>query len=480
MSSAIENEETPAEKRASLQEQTHAKMVSSPIGRLVITLAVPSIISLMVTAIYNLTDTFFVGQLGTSASAGVGIVYPLMTIINSVGLLFGKGTGTCIARLLGNCDTRKAEEFGVLGLYAVFAVCILLAAPALALATPLARFLGATDSMMVYSVGYITFILIAMPFKAASVTLSSMLRFQGYFARSMVGLSSGAILNVILDPLFIFGFHWGVKGAAIATMLSEIFSYAVLTIQFHREGSIRLRYKEFHFSRDYLSTIIRGGFPSLVKNSLSSVATILLNVSAGIYGDAAVAALSIVARFIHVCQTVFFGIGESCQSVCSFNYGARHYDRVRACFWFCIRTGLVMMLAISFLSWLGAPDIIALFRRDDAEVIRIGTIALKLQLTMLPLIPVCSTAFVMLQGIGKNTQAMLVGIGRQGMFLVPILLVLPHFFGLTGILAAQPISDFLAFLQAMFLVRPVLAELSRMQTAEGGSQPITLRETLPL
>jgi Na+-driven multidrug efflux pump len=139
-----------------------------------------------------------------------------------------------------------------------------------------------------------------------------------------------------------------------------------------------------------------------------------------------------------------------------------------------------MMLAISFLSWLGAPDIIALFRRDDAEVIRIGTIALKLQLTMLPLIPVCSTAFVMLQGIGKNTQAMLVGIGRQGMFLVPILLVLPHFFGLTGILAAQPISDFLAFLQAMFLVRPVLAELSRMQTAEGGPQPITLRETLPL
>jgi putative efflux protein, MATE family len=448
-------------KEQSVNEQTYERMVNSPLRQLIIILAVPSIISILVTNVYNMADTYFVGQLGTSATAGVGIVYPLMTLIYAIGLTFGKGTGTWIARLLGNRDICKAEEVAVLGLYTVFGVGTVLTVLGLIFLKPLTFLLGSTESMAPYAMEYIRYILIAMPFAAAQVTLSSMLRFQGFFYSSMVGLGCGALLNVGLDPIFIFVLGWGVKGAGIATMLSQIFSFYVLLAQFRRKGSIRINRKNFHLSYMNLSVILRGGFPSFVKNGLSSFANVLLNMAAGVYGDAAVAAISIVARFIYMCQQIFFGVGESCQSVSSFNYGAKRNDRVLKSFWFCIRLGLCMMLALSVVSWLGAADIIAVFRRDDAEVICIGTTALRLQLLMLPLIPVSSTAFVMLQGIGKNTKAMLVGVGRQGLFLVPILLVLQHYFGITGLLAAQPCSDLLAFLLAIILVKPVLKELKK-------------------
>ena len=446
-----------------VQEQTYEQMTNSPLERLVITLAVPSVISLMVTAFYNLADTFFVGQLGTSATAGVGIAYPLMTLIQASGLMFGKGGGTRIAILLGRRDVKSAEEIAVLGFASAFGVGAVLSVIGLIFLRPLTFLLGSTKSMAPYAMSYLLYILIAMPFKASSVTLSSMLRFQGFFMRSMVGLSCGALLNVVLDPIFIFLLHLGVPGAAIATMLSEMFSFCVLLYQFRRKGSIRISRHNLRVSANLMGAIVRGGFPSLLKNGLSSFATVLLNTTAGVYGDAAVAAISIVARFVHVCQTMFFGIGESCQSVCSFNFGAKRYERVLKCFWFCIRFGFILMLLISAVSFLAAPDIVAAFRRDDPEVIRIGTLALQLQLFMLPLIPVPSTAFVMLQGIGKNTRALLVGTGRQGMFLVPILFIIPHFLGLTGLLLAQPISDFLAFLQAALLVKPILAELKWLQ-----------------
>lgn len=447
------------EKQRSVKELTYSRMVESPLQRLIVVLAVPSVVSLMITAFYNLADTFFVGQLGTSATAGVGIVYPVMTLIQATGLMFGKGTGTCIARLLGNHDIQKAEEVAILGLYAVFGIGLILAVVGLIFLKPLTFFLGATESMEPYAMAYIRYILIAIPFKASAVTLSSMLRFQGFFNRSMIGLSSGALLNIALDPLFIFILGWGVKGAAVATMLSEMFSFCILMVQFKRAGSLRIRRQNFCLSYMNVYVIIQGGFPSFVKNGLSSFSIVLLNSVAGIYGDAAVAAISIVTRFVHMCQIISFGVGESCQSVCSFNYGAKRYDRVLECFWFCIRLGVIMMLTLSVISWLMASDIVAMFRRDDAEVIRVGTIALRLQLTMLPLIPVCATAFVMLQGIGKNARAMLAGVGRQGLFLIPILLILPRYFGMTGILIAQPCSDLMAFLLAIVLTRPVLSEL---------------------
>lgn len=441
------------------RQETYDYMVCSSVSRLIITLAVPSVLSLMISSFYNLADTYFVGQIGTSATAAVGVAYPLMTLIQAIGLMFGKGCGTSVARLLGKQDTEQAEEMAIWGVSAVFAFTSVLMLAGLLLTDPLTIILGSTPTIAPFAKAYMVYVLIAMPFHASSVTLSSLLRFQGMFTRSMVGLSSGAILNVVLDPIFIFGLGMGIKGAAMATMLSEMVSFFILLLQFRNKASIHLSFYRLRFSWKALIELLSGGLPSFMKNGLSSIAAVLLNTAAGVYGDAAVAAFSIVSRYVHMCQTIYFGVGESYQSLCSFNYGAKKFERIISGFWFCIKLGIIYVLAVSSLSYLFARPIVALFRRDDLQVIQIGVLAMRAQMATLFLLPLCSTAFVMLQGIGKNGRAMLSGTARQGLFLVPILLVLPKTFGLWGIILAQPCSDILAFLISVYLVRPVLKEL---------------------
>ena len=445
----------------------YREMVESPVEPLILRMAIPSVISLLITSVYNLADTYFVGRLGTSATGAVGIVYPLMTLNLALGLMFGKGTGTLMGRQLGSREIRKAEQTAAQGLVSVLCLLSVLMALGLIFIHPLVELLGATDSMRGFTVIYARYILISMPFKAAATSLSCILRFQGFAKRSMYGLASGAVLNILLDPLLMFGLGMGFAGAGAATMIGEIVTFFVLLWQCTRGDCIPIRLNRFRFSWKTLKEIFGGGFSSLLKNGLSSVASVLLNRAARPYGDAVIAAFIIVNRLVHMCQQIYFGLGEGYQTVCSYNYGAKQYHRVRQGFWYCIKVGgaLLVMIAVAFLF---PEELIGLFRKDDPEVIYYGSRILRASMATLSLLPVCATGFVMLQGIGKNKDAAIVGSGRQGLFLLPLILILPRLFGVNGLIAVQPCSDVLSTLLGVWILRPNLRRLKALEENHQG------------
>ena len=440
------------------QGAKYHEMVDSPLEPLIIRMSIPSIVSLLITSIYNLADTYFVGKLGTSATGAVGIVYPLMTLILAFGLMFGKGTGTLMGRQLGKRDLESARRTAAQGLVYVTFLAGVLMAVGLIFIDPLVELLGATESMRAYTVIYARFILLTMPFKAAGTALSCILRFQGFSKRSMYGLGSGAVLNIFLDPVLMFGLGMGFAGAGAATLAGEMVSCFVLLWQCNRKDCIPVSLRSFSLYWPGLREILGGGFSSLLKNGLSSLASVLLNRAARPYGDAAIAAFIVVNRLVHMCQQIYFGIGEGYQTVCSYNYGAGRYRRVKAGFWFCIKLGGALLLVI-LVAFLFPEQIISLFREDDPAVIEYGSWILRAQMATLSLLPVCSTGFVMLQGIGRNRDAAIVGSGRQGLFLVPLILILPRFWGLAGLIAVQPCSDVLSTILGILILRPNLKKL---------------------
>ena len=454
--------QTPEEEQAA----KFREMVETPLEPLIIRMSIPSIISLLITSVYNLADTYFVGILGTSATGAVGIVYPLMTLIMALGLMFGKGAGTLMGRQLGARDVERAQRTAAQGLVYAASLGLLLMAAGLIFINPLVDLLGTTDSMREYTINYARFILLTMPFKAAGTALSCILRFQGFARRSMYGLGSGAVLNIFLDPLLMFGAGMGFAGAGAATLMGEITSCMILLWQCNRKGCVPISLRSFSLDGRGFLDILGGGFSSLLKNGLSSLASVLLNRAARPYGDAVIAAFVVVNRLVHMCQQIYFGIGEGYQTVCSYNYGAGQFRRVRSGFWFCIKLG-VLLLAVIAVAQIFPEQIIALFRKDDPEVIRYGAIILRAQMATLSLLPVCSAGFVMLQGIGKNRDAAIVGSGRQGLFLVPLILILPRFLGLPGLIAVQPCSDMLSTLLGIVMLRPTLRELNAEVRGEG-------------
>ena len=437
----------------------YREMVESPVEPLILRMAIPSVISLLITSVYNLADTYFVGRLGTSATGAVGIVYPLMTLNLALGLMFGKGTGTLMGRQLGSREIRKAEQTAAQGLVSVLCLLSVLMALGLIFIHPLVELLGATDSMRGFTVIYARYILISMPFKAAATSLSYILRFQGF--------ASGAVLNILLDPLLMFGLGMGFAGAGAATMIGEIVTFFVLLWQCTRGDCIPIRLNRFRFSWKTLKEIFGGGFSSLLKNGLSSVASVLLNRAARPYGDAVIAAFIIVNRLVHMCQQIYFGLGEGYQTVCSYNYGAKQYHRVRQGFWYCIKVGaaLLVMIAVAFLF---PEELIGLFRKDDPEVIYYGSRILRASMATLSLLPVCATGFVMLQGIGRNRDAAIVGSGRQGLFLLPLILILPRLFRVNGLIAVQPCSDVLSTALGAWILRPNLRRLKALEENHQG------------
>ena len=443
------------------QLDKYREMTETPVERLIIRLAIPSTISLLVTSVYNLADTFFVGQLGNSATGAVGLVYPLMTIINAIGLMFGKGTGTLLGRQLGGKSGREAEHTMAQGFIFSLLLGSLFMIGGLLFINPLATLLGTTESMRPYTVTYARYILLALPFKAAATCLSFSLRFQGYSFQATWGLACGAILNIVLDPLLISVAGLGLAGAAIATTTGEIVSCLTLMWMATRPGCVPLRLRNMLPDFRSFADICKNGFSSLIKHCLSSVATIMLNTAAGLFGDGVVAAFTIVSRLVHIGQMIYFGVSDGYQPVCSYNYGAGFYERIRRGYWFCIKLGAMLVILVAVTCAFAEP-IIAAFR-DDAAVIAVGSQILRVQMLTLTLLPVSSAGFVMLQGIGCNGPAAILGSGRQGLFLLPLLLILPRIWGLPGLIAVQPCSDILATLLSAIILRPHLRRLRQLE-----------------
>ena len=422
----------------------HEFLTAAPIPRVICTMAVPTIISMMVSSFYNIADTYFVSQISTQATAAVGVVFTLMTVFQAVGFFFGHGSGNYMAISLGAGDRREAEKMAVTGLAYALALAIVLAAAAFVMMRPLCMALGCTPTILPYAESYTAPILLGAPFSVGSFVLNVQLRQQGSAAYGVVGMMSGAILNIALDPLLIFGCGLGIRGASLATMISQMVSLFILLRMTRRGENVRLRAENFSFAPKYVAGIFTGGTPSLTRQVLNSVSTLLLNVSAAVYGDSAIAAMTIVTRITFLANSAVIGLGQGYQPLCGFCFGARKFDRLIKGYWFCVGVGTLFFTVASVVGTLLDTEIIALFR-DDAEVISIGAEALRWQLLTFPLGAVIMLSNMAMQSIRKPIRASLLAAAQRGLFFVPLLLVLPRIYGLQGIEMSQPIADVCAF-----------------------------------
>ena len=441
------------------QEQKFHQMTETPVGSLICRLALPCILSMLVTSFYNMADTFFVGMLkNDSVTGAVGVVFSVMAVIQAVGFFFGHGSGNFISRELGKQNFEEASNMAATGFFSALAAGLLICVLGQLFLEPLAILLGSTPTILPYSTAYLRVILIGAPWMTASLVLNNQLRFQGSAVYGMVGIISGAVLNIALDPLLIFGFDMGIAGAAWATIFSQFVSFCLLLVGCSRGGNLRIRISRVQLKWFYFKRIIQGGLPSLARQGLASVATICLNQAARPYGDAAIAAMSVVQRIAMFGASTMIGFGQGFQPVCGFNYGARLYKRVRDGFWFCVKTATVFLLAVGILGFVFAPQLIALFR-DSPEVIAFGAAALRFQ---------CVTFFfqgwivmsnMMLQTMGRTVPATFLAMARQGIFFIPLVWILSSTLGFLGVQMTQAVSDVLTLACAIPIQMKVLREL---------------------
>lgn len=436
-------------------------LTQAPVSRVILTMAVPTIVSMLVTCFYVIVDTYFVGQLNTQSTAAVGIVFPLMSLIQAIGSFFGHGSGAYMSRELGARRTDYASSMATTGLVYALLTGILIAVVALLFLRPLSLVLGSTATSLPFTEQYMVIILLGAPFQIASFTLNSQLRMQGNARYAMWGIISGALLNVILDPILIFACGLQLRGAALATVIGQTVSVAVLLAMCHFRATtgVRLRPRFFSLHWHYVREIVYGGSPSLSRQGLASISVVLLNVAASGYGDAAVAAMSIVSRVTMFVMAVIVGLGQGFQPFCGYCYGAALYNRLRHGFWFTVRVGFIFLLFFSAVFFCFAEQTIAIFR-DDAIVIAVGSTALRWHLAVYPLNAYIMAGNMMLQTTRRPLRANVLSSARRGLVFIPFILILPHLFGLMGIAMCQAVCDVVTFIIAIPIVRSAFREMT--------------------
>lgn len=446
------------------KEEKYRQMIETPVNKLIPRLAVPTIISMLVTSIYNMADTFFVSQISTSASGAVGVMFSAMAMIQAIGFTLGMGSGNNISRALGNREEEKASWLAAVAFYTAGIIGIIILIFGTLFSRQMVYLLGATPTIAPYAQDYARYILIAAPFMMTSFVMNNILRAQGNAMFAMIGITTGGVMNMILDPILIFGFHMGISGAAIATMVSQMISFCILLRQCNgRPDCIKIQISRFRPSLAVYGEILHAGLPSFCRQGLASVAAVVLNFAAGPYGDAAIAAMSIVTRFMMFINSSLIGFGQGFQPVCGFNFGAKRYDRVLEAFWFCVKVAVILLTVLGITAFLFSRPIVTSFRREDLEVIEIGTLALRLQLLTMPFQAWVIMVNMLTQSIGYGFRASVVAMGRQGLFLIPALMILPRALGILGLQVSQPIADMLTFVLATVIVIGVLKELGQLK-----------------
>lgn len=442
----------------SATEKRFRDLTETPVPVLITRLSIPTIISMLVTAIYNAADTFFVGRISTEAIAAVGLSFSVMAVIQAMGFFCGQGSGTCLSRMLGAGNIKEAKEMSATGLALAMILGFLTAVLVIFNTKPLALFLGATGGTLNDTVDYIRIIVLGAPFMMGQFALNNQLRFQGSAIYAMYGLLVGAVLNIGLDPLLIFGFGLGVRGAAIATISGQIISFFILLRGCSKGPNIAPSIKNVRLNPTNIIRIVNGGAASLFRQGLAAVATALLNRAAGVYGDAAIAGMSVTTRVMMFVASAMIGFGQGYQPVCAFNYGADKKDRVKEGYFFCVKYGTLFLVVMAALCIIFAPSIIGFFR-DDPEVIEVGSSALRYQAAALPFLAVTVITNMMLQAIGKGLKASITSAARSGLFFVPLIIILPRLFMLKGVEMTQAVSDVLS----LFLAVPMAySELKRL------------------
>lgn len=471
------------------QNRKYEKMTKEPIKKLIPKLAIPTIISMLVSSFYNMADTYFVGKLDTSASAGVSVALPVMAIIQALGFFCGFGSGNFMSRSLGRKDSDSAKKMASVGFFsAIILGCIIVVLGEIFI-EPLVNALGATNTNGVYAKDYTRILLVGAPFMMGSYVLNNQIRFQGNAAYSMIGITSGAIINVFLDPLFIFSLNLGAGGAALATVISQIIGFTILLIVNFKTDCLTIKLKNFVPSVSLYKEICIGGAPSLLRQGLMSVSSLFLNRISKEYGileaasilqiseleitkelanksaDIVITAMSVVSKVMFFASSALIGFGQGFQPVCAFNYGAKKYARVREAFKFCVICATIFLLIVSVIYSAFAKDLVKMVR-NDSRVIEIGVKALYLQCVSLPFMGLVIMSNMMLQSMGKVFRASLLAVSRQGLFFIPAIIIAPMILGLNGVLVSQTISDLCSFSIALPIQIGIMSELKRIEENE--------------
>lgn len=434
------------------REEQYIKMTETPVQKLIITLSVPTIISMLITSIYNMADTAFVGQLGTSASGAVGVVFGFMAIIQAIGFMFGQGSGSILSRRLGQRDYEKASRIASTGFFCSLICGLAIMILGLIFINPLVFFLGSTTTIAPYARIYITYILAACPPMIASFVMNNILRYEGKASLGMIGMLAGSLLNIAGDPILMFGFHLGIAGAGLSTAISQYISFFILFYMFfNKKTQTRLSIKKADPSPAVIADICATGLPSLIRQALASVATMLLNKEAGFFGDAAVAAMSIVSRISMFIFSFALGIGQGFQPISAFNYGAKKYNRVKSACFYTVLFSEAIIIIISAIVLIYSGQLIQIFR-NDPKVIQIGTRALRLHCLTLIFMPFGTVTEMLLQSTGHRFQASIVSSLRSGVIFIPSLIILSCLRGLAGIQEAQPLSYVLTVIPSAYMM----------------------------
>ena len=433
-------------------------LTQAPVHRVIGAMAIPTIISMLLTSMYNLVDTFFVGKINTQSTAAVGIVFSVMFFIQAFSFFFGNGSGNYISRQLGAQNTKDAEVMASTGLFYTLVFSLIVMLLGWFFLEPISILLGSTPTILPYTRQYLGISLLGTPFIMGTFCINNQMRFQGFTKYSVYGAISGSIINCLLDPVFIFGFSMGVSGAAVASVIGQICGFVIMLIMSQKEGVIHYTHRRISFEGRFVKEIIAGGTPSISRQGLASVSTIALNSVAGNYGDAAIAAMSIVTRISMFIFSVIVGLGQGFQPMCGFCYGAKLYDRVKEGFWFSTKIGTFFLLFWSVVLIIFSGEVVSLFR-DDPEVIAIGIPALRYQMIIFPACSFMLMANMMMQTCRKTIRANILAASRQGLFFIPLIFVLPYFYGLFGVEICQAVSDIISLIVTIPIVWSAFKEM---------------------
>ncbi len=437
---------------------------STSIPKALLAMGIPTMIGMLVNAFYNLVDAYFVGGLGESQMGAISVVYPLGQVVVGLGLLFGNGAASYISRLLGRGDKENADKVASTALYSSVSVGAVIIIISMVFLHPILKLLGATDSILPYAATYAGIYIVSCIFNVFNVTMNNIVTSEGAAKTTMCALLTGAVLNIALDPLFIYVFDLGVAGAAIATAISQVVSTCVyLTYIFRKKSVFHFRVKDCTYTKETMSEIFKIGIPTLVFQILTSVSISLINNAAGDYGDSAIAGMGVVTRLISMGSLSVFGFIKGFQPIAGYSYGAKKFDRLREAIKTSILWSTVFCVIFGVILALFPTAIVSQFTKGDAEMIRIGAASLRangISIMLFGFYTVYSSLFL---ALGKGREGFILGACRQGICFIPVILLLPMVWGLNGIMYAQPIADVLSAIITVFMAIPLHKKLNEMQ-----------------
>ena len=430
-------------------ENQYNKMVNTPVSKLITSLAIPTVISMLVTSIYNMADTFFVSQISTQASAAVGVVFPIMSIIQAFGFTLGMGSGSLISIRLGQKRNEEANVIVSTAFFTAIGIGLLITILGIIFSTQFLSLVGASNTILPYAQDYAKYIFFGAPIMTASFVLNNVLRSEGKAFFSMIGLTTGGILNIILDPIFIYALDLGISGAAIATLCSQSISFLILLTCFLKHKTVcHINIKLYSLKKEVLPKIVTTGFPSLSRQGLASISSILLNTAAGAYGDAAIAGMTITTKIVMFIASIMIGVGQGFSPVSGYNFGAKRYDRVKQAYTFTLTAGFILMGSLATIIFIFANQIMNAFI-NDLNVVKIGVAALRWQVAFLPFHSLIIGTNMLMQSTRHIKSATYLSMNRNGIYFIPAILILPRVIGLQGVEMAQFVADVLSAITAV-------------------------------